>query len=69
MGPKPLAEVTSRAIAILSRELGAADTLRFVNQFTPGFGDYVAERDSLLGSMTLDEILAEIKRSTRERNA
>ena len=53
----------SRAIELLSRELGAADTLRFVNQFTSGYGDYTAERDSLFGTMTLDEILAEIQAS------
>jgi hypothetical protein len=60
---KPLAELTSRAIEVLSRELGAADALRFVNQFTTGYGDYTAERESLLGPLTLDEILTEIKRS------
>jgi hypothetical protein len=58
---KPLAEVTRRAIEVLSRELGAADTLRFVNQFTTGYGDYTAERDLLFGSETLDQIIAEIK--------
>jgi hypothetical protein len=58
---KPLAEVTRRAIEVLSRELGAADTLRFVGQFTNGFGDYTAERDALFGQTTLDQIIAEIK--------
>ena len=58
---KPLAELTSRAIEVLSRELGAADTIRFVNQFTIGYGDYTAEREALLGPMTLDQIIAEIK--------
>jgi hypothetical protein len=60
---KPLAELTSRAIELLSRELGAADAIRFVNQFTIGHGDYTAERESLFGSMTLDEILSQIKGS------
>jgi hypothetical protein len=58
---KPLAELTSQAIEVLSRELGPADTLRFVNQFTTGSGDYTAERDTLLGPMTLDEIITQIK--------
>jgi len=61
---KPLAELTSQAIELLSRELGAADMLRFVNQFTIGYGDYTAERDSLFGSMTLEEITSQIKDST-----
>jgi len=58
---KPLAEVTRRAIEILSRELGAADTLRFMGQFTSGYGDYTEERDALFGQTTLDDLLSEIK--------
>lgn len=58
---KPLAEVTSRAIAVLLREIGPTDTVRFLNQFSTGFGDYTAERDALFGSLTLDEILAEVR--------
>jgi hypothetical protein len=58
---KPLAEVTNRAIEILSRELGAADAIRFINQFSNGYGDYTVERESLHGAMTLDEILSQIK--------
>ncbi|WP_337176230.1 hypothetical protein [Paludisphaera sp.] len=61
---KPLAEITARAIEILSRELGPADTLRFINQFTTGSGNYTAERDALPGTMTLDDIIVEIKEST-----
>jgi hypothetical protein len=59
---KPLAEVTHRAIEVLSRELGAAAALRFINQFTTGHGDYTAERDTLLAGETLDQIIADIKK-------
>jgi len=58
---KSLAELTSRAIEVLYRELGAADALRFINQFSNGYGDYTAERETLIGPMTLDEILSQIK--------
>ena len=58
---KPLAEVTQRAIAILTRELGVTDTLRFVNQFTTGLGDYTAERAQLFAEDTLEKILGAIK--------
>ena len=58
---KPLAEVTRQAIAILQRELGATDTLRFVNQFTTGLGDYTAERGELFANDTLEQIVAAIK--------
>lgn len=59
----PLAEITRRAITILSRELGTADALRFVNQFSAGLGDYTVERDALFASQTLDQIVADIKRT------
>ncbi len=58
---KPLVEITRQAIEILMREIGAADTIRFINQFTTGSGDYTAERDALMGPMSLDEIVSEIK--------
>jgi hypothetical protein len=58
---KPLAEVTHQAIEILTRELGVADTLRFVGQFTTGYGDYTAEREILFADTTLDQIIAAIK--------
>jgi hypothetical protein len=65
---KPLAEVTQRAIAILCRELGTADTIRFINQFTTGHGDYTSERDALFAGITLDQILADIKSAKPEAN-
>ena len=59
---KPLAEITHVAIRLLVRELGAADTVRFVNQFSVGYGDYTQEREALFANMTLDNLLAEINR-------
>ena len=58
---KPLAEVTQTAIRVLCREIGLVDTMRFVGQFTVGYGDYTAERDELFRDMTLDDMIAEIK--------
>lgn len=57
---KPLAEITRRAIEVLTRELGSADTLRFINQFTTGYGDYTAERDAIFGEDTLDQMISDI---------
>ena len=54
---RPLNEVTEQAIVLLSREIGVADTLRFINQFSSGYGNYTEERDTLFGDITLDEIL------------
>jgi hypothetical protein len=57
---KPLTEVTEEALEILNRELGTADTIRFIRQFSTGFGDYTAER-AARKEETLDELLAAIK--------
>ena len=58
----PLAEVTHRAIHVLTREIGVADTLRFLRQFAIGTGNYTEEREALLGDPSLDELLGEIRR-------
>ena len=58
----PLAELNVTAIRILCREIGAANTARFLSQYTAGFGNYTEERDALFGGLTVSEIAAEIKR-------
>ncbi len=59
---KPLAEITHEAVSLLSREMGVADTLRFLGQFASGTGSYTEERDALLGDLTLEEIVAKARR-------
>lgn len=59
---KPLTEITRNAIDLLSKEMGIVDTVRFLNQFTTGYGNYTEERDALFKDMTLDEILVAIKK-------
>jgi len=63
---KPLAEITQNAIQVLCRELGLVDTMRFVGQFTMGYGNYTAERDALFADMTLDDMVAAIKRKREQ---
>ena len=58
---KPLNQITQEAIQVLYQEIGVVDTVRFLNQFTTGYGDYTAERDALFADKTLDDILTEIK--------
>jgi hypothetical protein len=41
---RPLAEITEEATAILIREIGVVDALRFLTQMRPGSGDYTKER-------------------------
>lgn len=54
---KSLSEITQQAIEVLSKEMGIANTVRFLNQFSTGYGNYTEERESLFKDLTLDEIL------------
>ena len=58
---KPLNQITHEAIQVLYQEIGVVNTVRFLNQFTLGHGDYTAERDALFADLTLDDIVTEIK--------
>lgn len=67
---KPLAEVTQEAIRILCKEMGLVNTVRFVNQFTVGYGNYTEEREQLFADLSLDDIITEIRRrKTQEHHA
>ena len=61
---KPLPEVTERAIRILCREMGIAETARFLSQLGAGGGNYTEEREHLFKDLTLDDILSEIRRGS-----
>jgi hypothetical protein len=63
---RPLAEVTQEAIRVLLREIGVVNTLRFLKQYTVGYGNYTAERGELFGAMTVAEIAAEIKQERKQ---
>lgn len=62
---KPLAEINQEAFRVLSREIGLANTLRFINQFSLGTGNYTDERRERFAGMALDDILVEIRHSRR----
>ncbi|MFQ5638871.1 MAG: hypothetical protein ACE5IR_12850 [bacterium] len=58
---RPLNEITQEATRLLYKELGVVNTIRFLNQFTTGYGDYTREREQLFENLSLDEIISEIK--------
>ena len=62
---EPLVEVNRKAFGALYRELGVVNAVRFLRQFTAGFGDYTVEREILFGEKRLGEILEEIKEETK----
>jgi len=58
---QPLTEITQEALRLLYRELGLVNTVRFLNQFTTGFGNYTEERRVLLENQTIDEAIADLR--------
>ncbi len=58
---RPLNDLTHEAIALLTKELGLVDTLRFLGQFSGGHGNYTLERDELFGDLTLEQLSAAMK--------
>ena len=65
----PLNELTRRAVALLTRELGVVETLRFLSQYTQGSGDYTAERSGLLQELTVEELLGKAKEIDARKGA
>jgi len=64
---KPLAEINQEAIRLLYRELGVANAVRFINQFTSGTGNYTEDRRDIYAGKTLEDLVSEIKKRRTER--
>ncbi len=62
---RSLNEISLEAIHVLCHQLGVVNTLRFLNQFTTGFGNYTEEREELFQDITLDEIVTDIKQARK----
>ncbi len=63
---KPLTEITQEATHVLCKEIGVVNTLRFINQFTIGYGNYTEERKQLFKDMSLNDIISEIKQMRKQ---
>lgn len=63
---QPLTEITTKAIHILSKEIGLENTIRFLNQFTTGYGNYTEERRKMFNEMSVSGIVTEIKKQKVE---
>jgi len=59
----PLIEINEKAIHLLIDEMGIVNTARFIQQFTTGAGDSVAEKERLFGTQTVAEITSSIRAS------
>ena len=58
---QPVAELTHRTKNALVNELGAIDTMRVLNQFRAGNGDYTKDQGDLYKKDTVKSLVADIK--------
>lgn len=58
---RPLTEITNQVLHVLTKEIGVADTMRFLGQFSTGTGNYTEERAALFDHLTMDDVLSEIR--------
>jgi hypothetical protein len=62
---RSISEINRQATHILFREMGVVETIRFLNQFSVGQGDYTKDRNKWLDKITMDDAIAQIKSSKR----
>ena len=58
---RTLIEVNQQAIRLLYKELGVVDAVRFLRQFSQGYGNYTQERENLFADKSLEDIIDEIE--------
>lgn len=58
---RPISEINRQATHILFKEMGVVETIRFLNQFSVGQGDYTKDRGKWLDKISMDEAIAQIK--------
>jgi hypothetical protein len=63
---RPLIEVNQQAISLLYKELGVVDAVRFLKQFTQGYGNYTQEREAIFSDQSLDELVSEIEKRRKK---
>ncbi|MBD2690417.1 hypothetical protein H6G68_01405 [Anabaena catenula FACHB-362] len=54
-------EIIKQGYDALINSLGVADTIRFIQYFSPGKGDYTKERHQWLDEKTLADVFGDIK--------
>lgn len=57
-----LHEINREAFDVLYKELGLVKTLRFLNQFSSGKGDYTQLKAELFTEKTVEDIVQEMRK-------
>jgi hypothetical protein len=63
---KPQNEIIKQGYDALINSLGVADTIRFIQYFSPSKGDYTKERHQWLDEKQLVDVLIEIRELSQE---
>lgn len=60
--PTTIPEIRKAGMDALLDRLGPAGTIRFMQEFDPGYGDYTEERHLWMDGQTVEEIMARIRK-------
>ncbi len=58
---RSISEINRQATHILFDEMGVVETIRFLNQFSAGRGDYAKDRGKWLDKTNMDDAIAQIE--------
>ncbi len=61
-------ELRKRGFKALVNALGCVDAVRFIQQYTPGDGDYTKERDQWLDQLSVDDFRAYVQRQHQQKS-
>lgn len=61
-----LSQITQQAIEVLFKEIGIVSTVRFLNQFSVGYGNYMEERYAFFQDLTLEDILQQMQKYNQQ---
>jgi hypothetical protein len=59
-------EIIEKGYKALVDSLGIVDAIRFIQHFSPGEGNYTAERHQWLQQKSLDEVLGDIEQLDKD---
>ena len=65
----PLNEIRQLGLQALLDRLGPVGTVRFLQQFETGYGDYTVERENWLTETDLDTLVASIQQQKLDNDA
>ena len=59
---RPQNEILDRGYKALVNALGIIDAIRFIQHFSPGYGDYTKERYEWLDKLSMNDCLIEMRK-------